>query len=219
MPIFQSPSITYLFSGERVRSANNGYVAFGSRIYNAVTNAELNTLRDIEPDIRMEMGSNVTRESFLRALGDHSLVYYAGHSALDMRDTLQSAILLDGGRMGPNAVSALDITKQRTARNAVIILSSCETSAGNAIDGPGLRGLTSAFLISGAGSVVGSIWPVESTGTMQLMSAVFKFLAHERQPIVSSLQAAQIELINNPMYRHPYYWSGFLVTGNLSSAN
>ena len=167
----------------------------------------------------MEMGSNVTRESFLRALGDHSLVYYAGHSALDVRNTLQSAILLDGGRMGPNAVSALDITKQQTARNAVIILSSCETSAGNAIDGPGIRGLTSAFLISGARSVVGSIWPVESTGTMELMSSVFKYLVHDHRPIVNSLQAAQIELINNPMYRHPYYWSGFLVTGNLSSAN
>jgi CHAT domain-containing protein len=218
-PIFQSPSITYLFSGQSVRSPNNRDVAFGSRLYNAITNAELNTLREIEPAIQMKMGSAVTRESFLKALGDHSLVYYAGHSAFDMRNTLQSAILLDGGRMGPNAVSALDITKQRTARNAVIILSSCETSAGNAIDGPGIRGLTSAFLISGAGSVVGSIWPVESTGTMQLMSAMFKFLVHDRRPIVNSLQAAQIELINNPTYRHPYYWSGFLVTGNLSSAN
>ena len=101
----------------------------------------------------------------------------------------------------------------------MIILSSCETSAGNAIDGPGIRGLTSAFLISGARSVVGSIWPVESTGTMELMSSVFKYLVHDHRPIVNSLQAAQIELINNPMYRHPYYWSGFLVTGNLSSAN
>jgi CHAT domain-containing protein len=218
-PIFQSPSITHLLSGKPVRSPNNSYVAFGSRVYNAVTNAELNKLRDIDPDIEMKMGSEVTRESFLKALRDHSLVYYAGHSAFDMRNTLQSAILLDGGRAGPNAVSALDITKQRTAGDAVIILSSCETSAGNTIDGPGIRGLTSAFLVSGAGSVVGSIWPVESTGTMQLMSSVFKYLVHDRRSIVSSLQAAQIELIKNPIYRHPYYWSGFLVTGNLSSAN
>jgi CHAT domain-containing protein len=218
-PILESPSVTYLFSGSEVRSLNGDHVAFGSRIQDAFINAELNILRDIESGIRLKVGTEVTKEVFLKALGDHSLVYYAGHSAFDMRNALQSAILLDGGRPGSNAVSALDIMKQQIARNALIILSSCETSTGNTIDGAGIRGLTSAFLVGGAGSVIGSIWPVESSGTMQLMSAVFKFLVEQHRSIINSLQAAQIQMIHHSPYEHPYYWSGFVVTGNLSAAD
>jgi CHAT domain-containing protein len=217
-PIFESPSVSYLFSDSAARSSGNTHVAFGSRTYDALTNAELNTLQDIDSVLPVNVGPAVTKEAFLGALSNHSLFYYAGHSAFDMRNALQSAILLDGGRPGPNEVSALEIMKQRIARNAAIFLSSCETSSGNSIDGPGIRGLTSAFLIGGAGSVVGSIWPVESASTMQLMPAMFKLLVHDGQPVARSLQAAQIRMIHDPAYAHPYYWSGFVITGNMSAA-
>jgi len=218
-PIIESPSVTYLFSGSDGKSSNGTPVAFGSRTYDAVTSAELNAIREIEPAIRIEAGPEVTREAFLQALQEDSLLYYAGHSAFDMRNALQSSILLDGDKAGPNTVSALDIMQRRTMKNAMIILSSCETSLGNSIDGAGIGGLTSAFLVGGAGSVVGSIWPVESSSTLQLMSSAFEFLVQKQQSIADSLRAAQIRLIHSSTYAHPYYWSGFVVTGNLSATS
>jgi len=216
-PIIESPSVTYLLSGTNVLSAGAAHIAFGSRRYDAFVNAELNSLEETEPAIRVEAGQAVTKEGFLKALRDNSLFYYAGHSAFDVRNALQSSILLDGDRVGPNAVSALDVMRQPIKKNALIILSSCETSVGNSTDGAGIGGLTSAFLLGGAGSVVGSIWPVESSSTMQLMSQLFKSLVRDRRPVADSLRTAQIALMHNPSYQHPYYWSGFAVTGNWSA--
>jgi CHAT domain-containing protein len=215
--IAETPSVTYLLSGEDQEPSRASHVAFGSRRYDALTNAELNTIRRTDAPLHLHSGPEVTKDSFLKALHDSSLVYYAGHSAFDMRNVLQSSILLDGDKPGPNSVSALDIMQQRISRNALILLSSCETSLGNATDGAGIGGLTSAFLLGGAGAVVGSLWPVESASTMQLMSGAFDSLIRQRKSPAESLRAAQIALIQNPATRHPYYWSGFAVTGNGSA--
>jgi CHAT domain-containing protein len=217
MPILESTSTTYFLSGNGVQSGKNSHIAYGSRRYDAFINAELNTLREVEPGMPTQAGPQVTKEGFLKALQSNSLFYYAGHSAFDMRNALQSSILLDGDKPGPNAVSALDIMQKRIQRNALVVLSSCETSLGNSTDGAGIGGLTSAFLLGGAGAVVGSVWPVESSSTMQLMSRLFKSVVKDKRSTADSLRTAQLTLMHDASYRHPYYWGGFVVTGNWSA--
>lgn len=216
--IMESPSISYFFAGRPdIASSKNSHVAFGSRTYDFMTNTELQTIQKIDPTIRSYLGPVVTRQVFLHALRDNNVVYYAGHAAADVTNALQSSILLDGGGPGPNSVSAVEITEQRIAKNSTVILSSCETSIGNSRDGAGLGGLTSAFLVGGAGSVVGSLWEVESSSTAKLMSSMFRFFVRNRRPITESLRQAQIQMLRDRVYSHPYYWSGFRVTGNRSA--
>src|SRR4030095_16476220 len=144
--------------------------------------------------------------------------HYAGHSATDAADPLRSSILLDGNRSGPNSVTAIDISQQRLAKNAVVILSSCDSSVGNSRDGIGVRGLTSAFLIGGAGSVVGSLWPVEASSTADLMIRFHRAFVKGGMPVARALREAQLEFLKAfPDRSNPYYWSGFVVTGNFSS--
>jgi CHAT domain-containing protein len=100
-------------------------------------------------------------------------------------------------------------------QNSVVILASCDSSVGNSRDGIGMRGLTSAFLISGAGSVVGSLWLVESQSTSQLVIDFHRNFAEDKMPVAASLRNAQLALIKEG--KHPYEWSGFVVTGNLSA--
>ncbi|HLH32776.1 MAG TPA: CHAT domain-containing protein, partial [Terriglobia bacterium] len=212
----ESPSVTYLFSGSH-QALDGAHIAFGSRRFDTFVAAELQELEKTDPEIRPRSGPDVTKDEFLNALRKNSVFYYAGHSAFDMHNALQSSILLDGDKPGPNAISAVDIMQQRIRKNALIILSSCQTSLGNSRDGAGIGGLTSAFLLGGAGAVVGSLWPVESSSTMQLMSQTFASLIRQRQSPADSLRAAQISVMHNPATRHPYYWSGFIVTGNGSA--
>jgi CHAT domain-containing protein len=125
---------------------------------------------------------------------------------------------LDGNRYGPNSVTAVDISQQRLRPNAVIVLSSCDSSVGNSKDGVGMRGLTSAFLIGGAGSVVGSLWPVEASSTADLMIDFHRVLASGQIPVANALRQAQLSFLRAyPQKSHPYYWSGFVVTGNVSA--
>ena len=121
----------------------------------------------------------------------------------------------DGFRSGPNSVTAVDISQQRLTNNAVVILSSCDSSVGNSRDGVGVRGLTSAFLIGGAGSVVGSLWPVEASSTAALMIRFHRAFAKSRLPVAEALRQAQLTFLKAfPERSHPYYWSGFVVVGN-----
>jgi CHAT domain-containing protein len=169
-------------------------------------------------NVSLAAGPDVDKPRFLKALNAASIFHYAGHSAFDAVDPLRSSILLDGNRYGPNSVTAVDISRQRLRRNAVVVLSSCDSSVGNAKDGIGMRGLTSAFLIGGAGSVVGSLWPVEATSTSDLMIAFHRAFAAGQMPVARALQQAQLAFMKSfPDKAHPYYWSGFVVTGNVSA--
>jgi CHAT domain-containing protein len=163
-------------------------------------------------------GAQASKARFLDQMERASVFHYAGHSAHDASDPLRSSILLDGDAAGPNSVTAIDISTRKLQPNALVILSSCDPSAGNSKHGIGIRGLTSAFLISGAGSMVGSLWPVESTSTSELMIGFHRSFASERLPVAQALQKAQLAFIaSNPKRAHPYYWSGFVVTGNYSA--
>jgi CHAT domain-containing protein len=102
--------------------------------------------------------------------------------------------------------------------NSVVVLASCDSSVGNSQDGIGMRGLTSAFLISGAGAVVGSLWPVETTSTSDLVIRFHEAFAMTKTPVAQALRQAQLSFLKTfPEKSHPYYWSGFVVTGNSSA--
>src|SRR5437667_3388973 len=164
------------------------------------------------------VGREVDKATFLDAISKASVFHYAGHSVTDAVDPLRSSILLDGNRSGPNSVTAVDIAQQRLANNAVVVLSSCDSSIGNSRDGIGVRGLTSAFLIGGAGSVVGSLWPVEASSTADLMIRFHRAFASSRMPVAKALRGAQLTFLQLfPDTSHPNYWSGFVVTGNFSA--
>ncbi|HLH32767.1 MAG TPA: CHAT domain-containing tetratricopeptide repeat protein, partial [Terriglobia bacterium] len=219
-PIVESPSLTYfLAGGEHIRETpRNAIVEFGSQNGGSSELKELNALSRFYTNVKLYAGQQVDKPTFLAAMSKAAIFHYAGHSATDAVDPLRSSILLDGNRSGPNSVTAVDISQQRLASNAVVILSSCDSSVGNSRDGIGVRGLTSAFLIGGAGAVVGSLWPVEATSTAELMIRFHQVFAQGHMPVAKALRAAQLDFLRSfPDRNHPYYWSGFVVTGNFNA--
>jgi CHAT domain-containing protein len=217
-PIVVSPSLTHFLTNNGAQPPRDGIVGFGSQNGGSSEFKELSALRDIYPRATTFIGQQVDKSSFLDGLKKASVFHYAGHSATDAVDPLRSSILLDGNRSGPNSVTAVDISQQRLPDNAVVILSSCDSSVGNSRDGIGVRGLTSAFLIGGAGSVVGSLWPVEAVSTADLMIRFHRAFAKNEMPVATALREAQLSFLKTfPERSHPYYWSGFVVTGNFSA--
>jgi CHAT domain-containing protein len=219
-PIVVSPSLTYFLAANEhsAETTRNAIVGFGSQNGDSSELKELNALSVFYDTRKLYAGQQVNKPTFLSEMNKATIFHYAGHSATDAVDPLRSSILLDGNRSGPNSVTAVDISRQRLARNAVVILSSCDSSVGNSRDGIGVRGLTSAFLIGGAGAVVGSLWPVEETSTADLMIRFHRAFAKEHMPVAQALREAQLSFLqSSPQRAHPYYWSGFVVTGNFSA--
>jgi CHAT domain-containing protein len=217
-PILISPNLTHLLLTKAVRPRRDGIVGFASRNGDSSEARELAALTDIYPRSKTFVGTEVGKPTFLGVMGKAAVLHYAGHSATDAVDPLRSSILLDGNRFGPNSVTAVDIAQKRLQNNAVVVLSSCDSSVGNSRDGIGMRGLTSAFLIGGAGSVVGSLWPVEASSTADLMIRFHRAFANGQMPVAKALREAQLGFLRSfPERSHPYYWSGFVVTGNFSA--
>jgi CHAT domain-containing protein len=217
-PILISPNLTHLLLTKAARPRRDRIVAFGSKNGGSSEVKEIAALAGIYPRSESFAGQEVGKTMFLGAMSNAAVLHYAGHSATDAVDPLRSSILLDGNRFGPNSVTAVDIAQQRLKNNAVVVLSSCDSSVGNSRDGVGMRGLTSAFLIGGAGSVVGSLWPVEAGSTAELMIRFHRAFANGQMPVAKALREAQLGFLRSfPERAHPYYWSGFVVTGNFSA--
>jgi CHAT domain-containing protein len=216
--VVESPSLTHLLATDPSPPSRGAVIGFGSQFDDSSELKELTAVGAIYRQSVTLAGPTIDKAKFLTSMNTAPVVHYAGHSVTDAVDPLRSSILLDGNRAGPNSVTAVDISKQRLWKNAVVVLSSCDSSVGNSRDGVGMRGLTSAFLIGGAGAVVGSLWPVEASSTSELMISFHRAFAAQRMPVAKALRQAQLAFLeSNPDRANPYYWSGFVVTGNLSA--
>ena len=96
-------------------------------------------------------------------------------------------------------------------RADMVILSGCETGRGDSGTGEGLLGMSWALFIAGSPTTVASKWKVESDSTSELMVDFHRNL--HRVSKAKALQEAALTLMKKPEYRHPFYWSGFVLMG------
>jgi CHAT domain-containing protein len=85
--------------------------------------------------------------------------------------------------------------------------------------GWGVRSLADAFLVQGAGSVVGTLWSVSDDATAALMGAFYRELASNSGNSSQALHAARRELIESPRFSHPYYWAGVVLESSNRSVD
>jgi CHAT domain-containing protein len=170
---------------------------------------ELESIGGAYPEIETISGYAVTNALFTERINGAGLFIYNGHSE-EGTGSLSAAIVLNAADP-EQTVTAPEIAEQRMAPNAVVVLSSCDSSIGNFVGGVEFKGLTSAFLAAGAGVVVGSLWPVASAETTDLMIEFHRHVAGGT-PVATALGEAQRSMIDADL--HPFYWAGFTVTGN-----
>jgi len=98
------------------------------------------------------------------------------------------------------------------------VLSACETGNGRISPGEGVIGMSWAFFVAGARSVVVSQWRVNSASTSQLMKTFYQALAQEQDlkglNKSHALREAALRLLNDRRYRHPFYWAGFVLVSS-----
>ena len=93
----------------------------------------------------------------------------------------------------------------------LLVLSACQTARG---DEEAILGLAGMAVSSGARSTLATLWSVSDRSTAELMS---EFYHHLNQPDINKAQAlrqAQLSLMQEPKYQHPYYWAPFVLVGN-----
>jgi CHAT domain-containing protein/tetratricopeptide (TPR) repeat protein len=97
----------------------------------------------------------------------------------------------------------------------LVILSACETGAGEVKIGEGVMSLRRAFRIAGAQTVLASHWKVSDKATSQLMT---EFMRRWRggTPRAQAWRETQLSLLRDKSgndFSNPYFWAAFTLTG------
>jgi tetratricopeptide (TPR) repeat protein len=95
----------------------------------------------------------------------------------------------------------------------LVVLSACESGAGQVRGGDEVIGLARGFLASGAQSLLVSLWNVHDASSAELMARFYDHLIANLtgQRPAAALRAAQLEQLQQTV--HPYFWAPFLAIG------
>ncbi|MEO1146845.1 MAG: CHAT domain-containing protein, partial [Cyanobacteria bacterium J06638_22] len=117
----------------------------------------------------------------------------------------------DGSEDG--VLTAQEVAQMNLRGTQLVVLSACETGLGNVVNGGGVYGLRRAFVLAGAESQLMSLWKVDDFGTSELMQGYYERITRGMGRS-EALREVQRELLDTGAYQHPYYWAGFIFSGN-----
>jgi CHAT domain-containing protein len=173
-------------------------------------------LSSIEP---LYPSETLLNESFTLAKLNHqftdeqySIVHIASHGQFD-RDVRKTFVLTFDSKLTLNELEALIRPSQYRGQPVeMLVLSACQTAAG---DDRAALGLAGVAVKAGARSALATLWFVNDQSTSALITEVYNQL-RESAPVskARALQAAQVKLLSDRRYRHPCYWSPYLIIGN-----
>jgi len=142
----------------------------------------------------------------------YSIVHIASHGQFG-HDASQTFVLTHDAKLTLNDLEAMIRPSQYRGQPVeMLVLSACQTAAG---DDRAALGLAGVAVKAGARSALATLWFVNDQSTSVLVKEVYNQL--RQNPGLSkakALQAAQVKLINDRRYRHPCYWSPYLIIGN-----
>jgi CHAT domain-containing protein len=161
------------------------------------------------------LNQDFTRDSFRKSVENHNfdVVHLASHGEFSPQPD-KSFILTYDGRLSLNDLGNLARLGELRGRPLdLLTLSACETAKGNDRAALGLAGVT---LQSGAVSALASLWKVDDTATPAVVLEFYRQWQNGASK-AQALRQAQLKLLQDEQYaayRHPYYWSAFLLIGN-----
>ena len=158
------------------------------------------------------LGVKATESTVWSQANQASILHLATHAQYNSISPLFSSLsFVEGegydGRLEVHELYGLDLT----AATNLVVLSACQTQIGELSKGDELVGLNRAFLYAGTPSVIASLWNVDDEATGLLMERFYSYL-QSGESKAKALQLAQQD--TKEEFAHPYYWSGFVLTGD-----
>lgn len=95
----------------------------------------------------------------------------------------------------------------------LLILSACDTARGDKRAALGLAGMA---VRAGARTTLATLWAVYDESTALTMNYFYQNITQSQSKLnkAQALRQAQLNLINSSQFKHPYYWSPFVMVGN-----
>lgn len=139
------------------------------------------------------------------------ILHFATHSWTDDVEPERSYVYLARGEgdhdglLQPREIAEMDL------HGRIVVLSTCESAAGEILRGEGVMGLARSFFQSGAHPVVASLWKLRDDDGAALFDRFYAHLA-DGLSVAAALQAAQRDLIADDA--PAVAWAGVVVLGD-----
>jgi len=138
---------------------------------------------------------------------DYSVVHFATHG-LFSSDFRNSFLLAHDDKF---TMSRLEQALGGQQGLDLLVLSACETAAG---DDRAALGLAGVAIQAGAESALASLWSISDEGTAELIPVFYEHLYSGGKSKAESLRLAQIKLLRDPRFDHPVFWAPYILIGN-----
>lgn len=175
---------------------------------------EVTTLGRIFAKANIITGRDATVSRVAQSTAGTPYIHFATHGIIDSVEPKESYLLLAGD---PGRLSVKDIVednyKLSFAGTRLVTLSACETNIGGFDPSAVYSSLSRAFTKAGAPTVIASLWSVNDVATKETMTVFYKELA-AGQSKAESLRRAQLAVMRDPRFAHPYFWAPFVVLGD-----
>ena len=157
---------------------------------------------------------NFTTEALQKEIQftDYPIVHIATHGQFS--SSIEDTFLLAwDDRININELDSILQTRNPGQENAIelLVLSACETATGDSRAALGLAGMA---VRAGARSTLATLWSVNDRATSKLMGDFYQELSNKQLPKAEAVRQAQLTLLNNRWYRHPFYWAPYVLLGN-----
>jgi len=174
---------------------------------------EVSTIKSVFARANVFIGPDATVQRVAAGSIRASYVHFATHGVIDSRDPKESYLILAGT---PDRLTIKDIVEDRHqlsfAGTRLVTLSACNTNIGGWDPSAAYSSLSRAFAKAGAPTVIASLWQVDDESTRDLMAHFYQELT-AGQPTAEALRRAQLAVMRDPRFAHPFYWAAFVVLG------
>jgi CHAT domain-containing protein/tetratricopeptide (TPR) repeat protein len=156
---------------------------------------------------------NATKTEFLKQAKSFNILHLAMHSNINELQPEFSSLNFYGENDNKLFINEL---YNETLNANMVVLSACDTGNGFYENGEGVISLSRAFNYAGIPSTVMSLWKVDDDATAKIMTYFYKHLkdGETKDEALKKAKLAYLENTEDELLRHPYYWSGFVITGN-----
>jgi CHAT domain-containing protein len=174
----------------------------------------------------IHLGAHAT-EHEVKAMSERSelaryrIVHFATHGAMagELSASSEPGLILtppgtasedDDGYLTASEIAGLKLDADW------VILSACNTAAGQAANAEALSGLARAFIYAQARALLVSHWAVDSNATVKLITSAMRAITRDKTiGRAEALRRAMLALIDggDPREAHPSAWAPFIVVG------
>jgi CHAT domain-containing protein/tetratricopeptide (TPR) repeat protein len=150
-------------------------------------------------------------------LSRYRILHLATHGLLDARHPELSGLvfsLVDKNGRAVNGYLQAQEIYELDLHAELVVLSACNSGLGRQMSGEGTVGLARAFMHAGAPRVISTLWSIEDDATSELMGQFYDLVLNKKLPPAKALRQAQLRLVRHSRWAPPFFWAGFVLTGD-----